>query len=63
MPACLPDVCLPACLPVCLSLLIEQLGSHWMVFNKILYSGFLVKSVDHILIWLKSNKITVILYD
>jgi hypothetical protein len=41
------------CLPVCLSLLREELGSHWMVCNKILYSGFLVKSVHKILIWLK----------
>jgi len=50
------SVCLPAFLFVCLSVLMEKLGSHWMDFNKILCSGFLVKSVDHILIWLKSDK-------
>jgi len=49
----LRDIYLPAYLPVFLSLLMEQLGSHWIDFHKILYSGFLVKSVDRILIWLK----------
>lgn len=34
----------------------EQLDSHWTNFYEVLYSGVLIKSVEHIQIWLKSDE-------
>lgn len=34
----------------------EQLDSHWTNFHEVLYSGVLIKSVEHIKIWLKLDE-------
>jgi hypothetical protein len=38
-----------------MSVRMEELGSHWSDFDKILYFGFFRKSVDEIKLSLKSN--------
>jgi hypothetical protein len=35
---------------------IEQLGYKWVDFHEILFWGFLLKSIDQIEVWFKSDK-------
>jgi hypothetical protein len=42
-------------LSVCLSVCKEQLGSHWMDFYEISNPELLLKSVEKIQVWLKSD--------
>jgi len=41
---------------VCLSIRQEALGPNWTGFREFIYWGFLLKSVDHIQIWLRSGE-------
>jgi hypothetical protein len=43
-------------LSVCLSICQEQLGFHWTDFREFIYWGFLLKSANHVKMWLMSSE-------